>query len=341
LPGGGRGGTGRDPERHVEEPSDLAIRKPDLVLELADKGLGIGSELRGRCAQRVGGLQWVSPLNSAAAATAVADLYVELTPDHATRDLGLVLGANCEELDVSTAIWTGVRKLGLVHFVDPRRSPAESLAAVAMARFASRLLGLGLGFLLRERSSLSLEFALQSLDQEPESLQLLPQRLALPPQPAVLLDELVVRRPLLFFSGHQPWISADPVTSLSPFCCGPPRSACGPAKQVLITLYSELRSVWKHARKVLCEAEQIFIIGYSLPKADQFFRDLFSIGTLGKTRIKRIWTVDPDPKGEVEKRCMAFLGDHVKKRYAAYQRAFSDLQSLLRNSASDVFDNLW
>jgi hypothetical protein len=38
--------------------------------------------------------------------------------------------------------------------------------------------------------------------------------------------------------------------------------------------------VWRTAAQHLSEAEHIFIIGYSLPETDQFFRYLYGLGTV-------------------------------------------------------------
>jgi hypothetical protein len=49
--------------------------------------------------------------------------------------------------------------------------------------------------------------------------------------------------------------------------------------------HKEIGGVWTEAAKHLSEAENIFIIGYSLPDTDQFFRYLYSLGTVGDTLI--------------------------------------------------------
>src|SRR5688572_12743675 len=48
--------------------------------------------------------------------------------------------------------------------------------------------------------------------------------------------------------------------------------------------YQQVANVWKHAAHHLSEAENIIVIGYSLPEADQFFRFLFAVGTIGPAR---------------------------------------------------------
>jgi hypothetical protein len=63
--------------------------------------------------------------------------------------------------------------------------------------------------------------------------------------------------------------------------------------------HSEIATVWRHAARHLAEAENIFVIGYSLPSTDEFFRYLYALGTISATRLKRLMVIDPDPRGEV------------------------------------------
>ncbi|MGD2109800.1 MAG: hypothetical protein PVI86_10445 [Phycisphaerae bacterium] len=45
--------------------------------------------------------------------------------------------------------------------------------------------------------------------------------------------------------------------------------------------------VWARAAAELAEAENIFVIGYSLPLSDSFFRYLYGLGTVGETQGQR------------------------------------------------------
>jgi hypothetical protein len=57
---------------------------------------------------------------------------------------------------------------------------------------------------------------------------------------------------------------------------------------------NSLRDVWRRASAVLAAADEIFVIGYSLPEADSFFRYLFALGTQSRTRVHRLFVVNPD-----------------------------------------------
>jgi len=83
--------------------------------------------------------------------------------------------------------------------------------------------------------------------------------------------------------------------------------------------HGQLSNVWKRAAEELSKADNIFIIGYSLPETDSFFRYLFALGSESSKRIKRFWVFDPDPTGTVEKRFRELIGRGLENRFL-YQR---------------------
>jgi hypothetical protein len=84
----------------------------------------------------------------------------------------------------------------------------------------------------------------------------------------------------------------------------------------------EIRKVWNQAAKELSEAENIFIIGYSLPETDYFFKYLYALGTEGEQIIKNIWVFNPD--SEVENKFKNLLGIGVINRFKFYNMKFSE-----------------
>jgi hypothetical protein len=101
--------------------------------------------------------------------------------------------------------------------------------------------------------------------------------------------------------GSKPWGQVNLVTdplSMIPHNCGapyrvepyivPPTPEKGQRRQALST-------VWKRAATRLREAENIFVLGYSWPKSDQFFHQLFALGTVGHTILRRFYVFDPNP----------------------------------------------
>lgn len=91
--------------------------------------------------------------------------------------------------------------------------------------------------------------------------------------------------------------------------------------------YQEIVSVWQHAARHLSEAENIVIVGYSLPSADQFFRYLYAVGTISGARIKRFRVVDPSD--EPESRFRALLGPTARERFKRMPQRFSQAIDLL------------
>lgn len=96
-----------------------------------------------------------------------------------------------------------------------------------------------------------------------------------------------------------------------------------------------LSLVWQKAAAALSEAENIFVIGYSMPEADAFFRYLYALGTVGKTMLKRFWVFDPDASGGVERRFAALLGPGASVRFRYHQTDFADALSIIQIAFPD------
>jgi hypothetical protein len=83
-----------------------------------------------------------------------------------------------------------------------------------------------------------------------------------------------------------------------------------------------LAPIWKRAAEELSNAENIFVIGYSLPETDAFFRHLYALGSLGDRLIKRFWVFDLDRSGSVESRFRAVLGKAALSRFKYSSNGF-------------------
>ena len=79
--------------------------------------------------------------------------------------------------------------------------------------------------------------------------------------------------------------------------------------------HEQLANIWKRAAIELSGAENIFIIGYSLPETDSFFRYLYALGSESATRIKRFWVFNPDKERGVEKRFRELIGRGLENRF--------------------------
>jgi hypothetical protein len=88
--------------------------------------------------------------------------------------------------------------------------------------------------------------------------------------------------------------------------------------------------VWKRAARELETAENIYVIGYSLPPSDGFFKYLYGLGTLGTRVIRRFWVFNPDEK--VDFRFKELLGTGVAERYKFFLKGFREAAEIIRQS---------
>jgi len=86
--------------------------------------------------------------------------------------------------------------------------------------------------------------------------------------------------------------------------------------------HHSLSTVWQRAAVELGEAEDIFVIGYSLAEADSFFRYLYALGTVGGAPLGRFWVFDPDETGSVNRRFSQLLGPGAQARYRYHRMPF-------------------
>jgi hypothetical protein len=92
-----------------------------------------------------------------------------------------------------------------------------------------------------------------------------------------------------------------------------------------------LSTIWGVAARELEDAEYIFIIGYSLPETDAFFRLLYGLGTVGNTPLKKVAVFNPDTSGEVESRFRNMLGPGALARFEFRPLAFNDSVNNIRS----------
>lgn len=78
--------------------------------------------------------------------------------------------------------------------------------------------------------------------------------------------------------------------------------------------HQQLQSVWQNASTALHSAENIYVIGYSLPDSDQFFRSFYSISTLSDTIIENFMIFDPCRSQSIIDRFKSLLGPAILSR---------------------------
>jgi len=100
--------------------------------------------------------------------------------------------------------------------------------------------------------------------------------------------------------------------------------------------HGDLTNVWRQAAIELSEAVNIYIIGYSLPETDAFFRYLFALGSIGEKRIKRFWVFDPDNSGEVKKRFEKLIGRGIDRRFEFFEEKFGTAIGIIRKEINET-----
>jgi hypothetical protein len=90
-----------------------------------------------------------------------------------------------------------------------------------------------------------------------------------------------------------------------------------------------IAKVWRRAAGELANAENIFVIGYSLPQSDAFFRYLYALGAIGDQLIKRFWVFNPD--AATKSRFEELLGKAVARRFRFSQTPFPDCVREIKN----------
>ena len=96
--------------------------------------------------------------------------------------------------------------------------------------------------------------------------------------------------------------------------------------------HSKLSNVWKRATAELATAENILVIGYSLPETDLFFRYLFALGTESRTRIRRFWVFDIDNTGTVQSRFERLIGADISSRFRYWREGFESSMGLIKSA---------
>ncbi len=90
-----------------------------------------------------------------------------------------------------------------------------------------------------------------------------------------------------------------------------------------------LRNVWQTAAGELEKADHIFIMGYSMPETDAFFRLLYALGTAGQTPLREITVFNPDKSGTTEERFRSLMGPGALARFSyqpiRFENALYDL----------------
>lgn len=99
-----------------------------------------------------------------------------------------------------------------------------------------------------------------------------------------------------------------------------------------------LSTIWGATAQELEDAEYIFIVGYSLPETDAFFRLLYGLGTVGDKPLKKIVVFNPDETGVIEARFKNMIGPGALARFEykslKFYESISDIKSYFRSAVN-------
>ncbi len=76
-----------------------------------------------------------------------------------------------------------------------------------------------------------------------------------------------------------------------------------------------IRSSWQLARDLLRNANQVRIVGYSLPESDSYIKDLMRVAAIDGSNLKHIDVLCRDSKGDVRQRYKEFIGSEERFRF--------------------------
>ena len=86
--------------------------------------------------------------------------------------------------------------------------------------------------------------------------------------------------------------------------------------------YGEISSVWAAAALALSDAKNVFVLGYSMPETDVFFKHLLALGTAADTRLERFWVCNPNPDINRKIQDSELLGPGSKGKYRFVDEEF-------------------
>ena len=91
--------------------------------------------------------------------------------------------------------------------------------------------------------------------------------------------------------------------------------------------HEQLGMVWRAAAKELKDAKEVYIIGFSLPPTDFFFRDFYALASIGPTLLRRFWVFNPDEN--VKEKFRDLLGPQAMSYFKFFPKLFDEaIQSI-------------
>jgi len=100
--------------------------------------------------------------------------------------------------------------------------------------------------------------------------------------------------------------------------------------------HDQIDKVWKTAAHELRDAEHVFVLGYSFPTTDMFFRYLFALGVDMGTILRGFYVYNTDPA--VKERFEGLLGSGVSIKFQYYKLKFEHAIQKVLTGYADYMD---
>lgn len=88
--------------------------------------------------------------------------------------------------------------------------------------------------------------------------------------------------------------------------------------------HGQLSNVWNHAANELNSADNLVIIGFSIPETDTFFKYLLGLGLMNGKRIREIIVINKDDSEDIKKRYNNLFGFGISSRLKYIPKTFSE-----------------
>lgn len=98
--------------------------------------------------------------------------------------------------------------------------------------------------------------------------------------------------------------------------------------------HEQIEPVWRQAALELKDAECIFVLGYSFPNTDMFFRYLFALGVDMSTILRGFYVYDTDTA--VMGRFQSLLGSGIIQRFYYYEIPFETAVTHVNYGSMDI-----
>jgi hypothetical protein len=105
--------------------------------------------------------------------------------------------------------------------------------------------------------------------------------------------------------------------------------------------YSKIKPLWNLAKKAIRDCQYLYFIGYSLPKTDNLFRQLFALSLLDQKSKKEIKIFNPEeayrknPDNIIE-RYNSIIGQSLKRKTSYLCLDFHDASCYLLGEREDL-----